>query len=313
MHELNIRFDRLYEDSTKWNSLFNTLNSMSSNLAGFVTDIPAVSSTWKTTADLVYNVQGFWEEPILVVFHKTFNMVGNFLEVRNWLNTNFDVSEFSPTQLIRCDFLCKNYTPEKFKQYPVLKENRLALEVYAKTYNVKINEVYTYLSHLNQLNSIKNILNSILVRNSRKDLYISSWDELSNYTTYVGYNYRTHVFTSTEFTNFSETDLQYFYSYMIQYKVLQEKMNLLLSKNIDDIPEFILNQFTNKNLEVYNGGSFFFRNNGESWDLYPYIGTEFCTSGNCSDCYDIIDVNKLYTGEKPCFNSFEYELEECYE
>jgi len=313
MHELNIRFDNLYSESVKWNSFFTTMERLSANLESFITTVPQVSSTWKTSANLVYNLQGFWEEPIMIVFKDTFNMVGNFFEIKNWLTNNFPCSNFPVNQLIRCDFLCKNYNPNKFQQYIFEKENTTVVESLAKTYQVRISDVYKYLSYLNQLESIKNALNSLYIKNDLRTNIIQDWEDIRTLTSHVSYDFINHKFKSTELPSFSHVDLEYFYSYIKQFVDIDSKMALLIDKGISDLPDNVLVQFKNKNVEVYTGNSFFFKNINSEWMLYPYNGSEFCAANNCGDCYDLLNIHELYDYSKDCIDSFEYVLTECYE
>lgn len=310
-NEMNVRVDNLYSEKQKWDGFFTLIQSISSNIQHFVNTIPGLTGNWKETSDLVYNVKGFWEEPILVVYPKTFNMVGNYLEVQTFLNENFSCDNFSPTQLLKCDFLCKNYNPDKFQLTPYIGEKRPTLEAYAKQYSVTIEEVYSYLSYLNQIKSVTNVLNSLFLKVSQRDLVVADWRDVQQYENYVSYDYTKNEFFSTE-VDMEQYDLKFFYSYIVQYKSIYTKLNNYISKKIDTIPQFILDQFTNRSIEVFIGGTFYFKNINNSWELFPYYGNEYCAGSYCFDCYSSINVNDLYNYEKPCYNSFEYLLDECY-
>lgn len=311
MNELNVRTDRLYSDSNKWNSMASTFFSLFSTLNSFSTFVESISSNWKRSADLVYNLRGYWEEPIHIVYKNTFTCVANMTEIETWLNDNFPSSSFSPTQIVRCDFLCKNYSAEGLEGVRIKEYKPEVQELLAANYSVTVNEINDFLSYKNILESLIVVFNALFRKYGRESLNISGIDAITEVVNYVYYNANTDSFESVELKQFSQTDLKMFHSYVFQYETVIVKYNLYVQRNFLNIPNNVLVQFQPLNVSNYTGGRFFFKIRNGRWSYHDYKNIEFCAANLCNDCYDALPINELYLGEKDCPQRFKYLLTEC--
>lgn len=310
MNELNVRMDNLYSQMFEMEPFISSFISLSADLLGFTNLIASLSGNWKMSADLVYNLRGYWEAPILISYSKTFNCIANYLEIQTWLNENFPSSNFSPTQIIRCDFLCKNYSSDALASTRVLTYQPETMESLANAYNTTVDDVFNYLGYKNQLEALLSVFNFLLRKYNKTDLILESIDEIENITNLVIYNFNSNLFESSELNEFSQTDLIYFHSYVSQYNNIKPKYDFYVSRNLNDIPQAAINQFEPRNVYVNSGGSFFYRIVNGKWVYHFYTGSEYCASANCNDCFDSLPVNELY-GEKDCPQRFKYLLTEC--
>lgn len=311
MNELNVRMDRLYSDSNKWNSMASTFFNLFGTLNSLSNFVESNSANWKRASDLVYNLRGYWEEPIQIVYKNTFNCVANMPEIETWLNDNFPSSNFSPTQILRCDYLCKNYSAEGLEGDRIKEYNPQLQELLASNYSVSVNEVYDFLSYKNILESLIVVFNSLFRKYGKNSLNITGIDAMTAVSNYVYYNANNDLFETSELANFSQTDLKVFHSYVYQYETVIQKYNLYVQRNFLNIPNSVLVQFEPRNVSNYTGGRFFFKIRNGRWSYHDYTSIEYCAAANCSDCYDTLPINELYIGEKDCPQRFKYLLTEC--
>lgn len=309
MNELNVRYDLLYSDKERWNSLSNTLMSLSSKLVNFSNSMESNSSIWKQTASLVFNVKGYWEEPIMVVYNETFDYAANYLEIENWLNDNFNPVEFSPNQILRCDFLCKNYSSEMLEGYRLNDFDPYSVEALSKTYHTTSKKVYTYLGLVNQLNAVITLINFFLTKNNKKTLIVDKIKDLSAYAQYTTYNKTENLFKSSILNTFSDIDLKFFNSYVYQYNMIYTTYKKY--EKISETPTDVLKKFELKDISITNGGNFFYKIINGKWTYYPYTHIEFCSNDICGDCYDKININELYSDKRYCFIGSRYTLTLC--
>jgi len=310
MNELNVRMDRLYSDTNKWNSIQDAFNSVFSDLNNLCTFVNINSGYWKRSADLVYNLRGYWEEPIQIVYKTTFSCVANMLEVETWLNDNFPSENFSPTQIIRCDYICNNYSADGLDNTRLKEYKPEVMEKLAANYSVSVQGVFDFLSYKNQLESLIVVFNTIFRKYGKDSLIITGIDSITSIINLVTYNINYDIFESSELKDFSQTDLKLFHSYVYQYNIVIEKYNIYIQRNFEDIPTNILVQFEPKNINMYTGGRFFFKIRNGRWSYHDYTSIEFCSDKLCNDCYDSLPINDLYK-EKDCPQRFKYLLTEC--
>ena len=310
MNELNVRMDILYSNSNKWNSLADAFNSTFNDLNSFATFVNENSGYWKRSSDLVYNLRGYWEEPIQIVYKNVFSCVANMLEIETWLNDNFPSENFSPTQIIRCDYLCNNYSADGLDGSRVREYKPEVMEKLAANYSVTVQEIFDFLSYKNQLESLIVVFNALFRKYGKDSLNITGIDAITSVINLVTYNSNYDVFESTELKDFSQTDLKLFHSYVYQYSVVMEKYNLYTRRNFQNIPNSVLVQFEPKNINVSTGGRFFYKIRNGRWSYHDYTSIEFCSDKLCNDCYDSLPINELY-GEKDCPQRFKYLLTEC--
>lgn len=312
MQELNVRTDVLHSQKERWNSLYESFSLIQAEMNSLTSTLSSNSSNWSSSSDLVYNVKGYWEEPIMIAYKSTFNMVANFLEIETWLNDNFPSNSFSSTQILRCDFLCKNYSSESFQGSRIESFKPEVLENLAATYSTTVNDVFMFLGLKNQMNTILTALNFYLRKYNKNNMLLNEISEIESLTNFVWYNKNTDALESTELNDFNATDLTYFHSYIYQYRIVNEKYKEFVNKNFLSIPEFVLTQFAPKNIHINTGGTFFFKIRDGRWTYHPYTNIEFCPIDKCSDCYSALDINNLYRYRSPCLYQIKYVLSECF-
>jgi phage pi2 protein 07 len=254
-------------------------------------------------------VKGYWEEPIMIVYKRTFNYAANYLEIETWLNENFDPSGFSPEQILRCDFLCKNYNDEMLQGYRLIDFDPYTTESLAVQYSTTSNNVYNFLGLENQLNAIISLMNFFLKKNNKTSLIVDSIKDLSGYANYISYNKINNTFYSSELNTFREADLRALHAYIYQYQLVYK--TYLKYLDIASIPKEVLKKFDLKDISITNGGNFFYKIINGRWTYYPYTHIEFCNNTICSDCYDSLDLKELYANKRYCFVGAKYTLTEC--
>lgn len=311
-HLYNVRYDILMSNKENWNSLANTYGNISGGLEDMRTLVSSTSASWKEASDLVYNVQGFWEEPIFIMYKDTFNMVGNWLEIQSWLNENFDPSTFSPTQVIRCGFTCKNFNADSLEGTKLIEVSQDILEGLASAYGVTFKDIINYINYKNQLDAILSILNSILNRSGNSQYTITDISTVTAINQFIQFNKNTDSFESSTLLNVTPTNYNTLHALLYQLLVLKVKLVPLINKGIEDIPKNVLNKFYSKNLLVVTSGEFFFKIRNGQWSYHPYTNIEFCSENVCGDCYDVININDLYKN-KQCLEIVKYVLTECFE
>lgn len=309
MKEFNIRIDNLYNSLDKWKK-FKEFSDFSEKFQNLRTTMQTYSANWKNSSDLVYNLQGYWEEPIQIAFDRTFNYVANFVEVETWLNENFTASVFSPSQILRCDYLCKNYSGEMLEGYRLSNYNSKKTEEIAALYKTTSKKIYRFLGLKNQLNAIISLINLLLRKYNNTTYVVDTIRDLTTYSTLVTFNKSQNIFSSVELDNFSNTDLAYFDSYVTQYNSLY-KIYTLKYIELEVIPVESLIYFDLRDVAITSGGALFFKNINNSWKYHPYTNIEFCPRNTCSDCYDNLDLNSIYENREYCDSSPKYILTEC--
>lgn len=309
--QLNIRLDRLYSDVPLWNSFFTQFSTLSSQLQQTKTITQTNSANWKSVSNVVFNMQGYWEEPILIAYKKIFNCISNWLEMQTWLNENFPTSNFPQNQSIICEYMCTNYVVESLQGTFTPKYNSQYLDSIATAYSVTTNNVFSFLGFENQMNALKNSFNFLLKKYNLTDLLLEQYSDVItfNFTNFIKFDKSTGKFVSEDLTGFNQTDLIFFHSYIKQFNTVYPNYIKYGNGIIDIIPRNILNQFVPLNLEVIGAGQFYFENVDGVWQYREYTGLNFCALNVCGDCYDYIDPNTLYK-EKDCYR-FKYLLTEC--
>lgn len=300
MHELNIRWDILYSDKEKWNELYNTMQTMSAQLVQFSTGMASNSADWKESSDLVYNVKGYWEEPVMIVYKETVNCAANYLEIENWLNDNFPVEGFSPTQILRCDFMARNYSYESVDNVRLKDFDHSVIESLAAKHRTTTLNVFNYLGLTNQLKSIITLIDFFFRKHGLKNYLINTVRDISSYHSLITYNRITDQFESSAFNKLNQSDLRNVHAYLYQYELVYKLW--FKYKGLSDIPAEDLLKFNLMDVHVSNAGNFFYKNIGGRWQYYPYTHIEFCTKDVCTDCYSPVDLNSLYQSREYCFS-----------
>lgn len=309
--ELNIRLDSLYSQTPVWNSFYTLFSNLSSQLQQSKTLVESSSADWKSVSNVVFNMQGYWEEPVMIAYKKIFNCVANWLEIQTWLNENFPASSFPENQNIICEYMCTNYVVESIQGTFTPQYKADFLNSLAASYGVSVKNVFNFLGLENQMNSLKNSLNFLLNKYNLTDLIVENFSDVQTFgfSNFIKFDKNINEFVSEDLIGFNQTDLIFFHSYLKQYDIVYPNYTKYGNGIIDVIPRNILNQFVPLNLEVNNAGQFYFENVDGQWTYREYTGLNFCALNVCGDCYDYIDPNSLYK-EKDCFR-FKYLLTEC--
>jgi hypothetical protein len=307
MKELNVRMDRLYSQSVSFNRLGSQMEGLSSNFLNFITTVQNLSAKWQAATDTVYSAQGYWQEPIMLVYKNTFNVVANFQEIETWINNNFPASDFIENQVIGCDYSCKNYSTELLTNRFILSYDPDILSTIATSYNTTIRDIQDFKSYKNQIDSIIICLNNILRKYNLKDLFIQTYEQLaaSKFSTYTSYNQNTQQFEAINLPGFSQLDLKFFDSYSRQFDAINVKYapsHTILGL----LPDTVLIQFV-ENVEIISGGRFYYKILNGRWTYYPYTHIEFCPTNICSDCFNNIPI----VVNRDCPLRFKYLLQEC--
>lgn len=311
MQELNVRTDVVHSQKDRWNSLFQSFSLIQAEMNSLISTVSANGAKWSSSSDLVHNIKGYWEEPIMIAYKSTFNMIANFLEIETWLNDNFPSSSFSSTQILRCDFLCKNYSSDSFQGARIENFKPEVLEELASVYSTTVGDIFTFLGLRNQMNTLVTTLNFYLRKYNKNNSLLTQISDIENLTSLIQYNRNTDSLESEELKNFNYTDLTYFHSYLYQYSVINKQYDSYIRLNFLSIPEYILTQFSPKNIHINTGGNFFFKIRDGRWTYHPYTNIEFCSNNSCSDCYANLDINELYKYREPCLFPVKYILTEC--
>lgn len=309
--ELNIRLDKLYSDVPKWNDFVTTFENISSKIQSTKNTVENTSADWKYSSDIVFNMQGYWEEPVMICYEKVFNCIANYLEIQTWLNEKFPANTFPVNQNIICEYACTNYAVESIEGTFTPQYDEKLLNSLALNYSTTTKNVFMFLGFENQMNSIVNNLNFFLKKYNRKDILIEKYSDIIvyNFLNFVKYDKNSDSFISDELKNFNQTDLIFFHSYMKQYEIIYSNYSKYAFGIEGVIPRNILNQFVPLNLNINNAGQFLFKNINNQWVYREYTGLNFCSLNVCGDCYDYINPNTLYK-DKECFR-YKYILTEC--
>ena len=306
-HLMNIRICKLQEDIKKWTGMFDSLQSIKDRLNNNTATIERVKQRYIDAANIVYNIRPYWELPIALVYAPGFDTIGNFNEVRLWLLDNFNPSDFIDNQLIRVEFLIRNYSPEIFDQYPIGELSSTAMDSIAGTYGISSRHILSYLSVLNQLRQTVSSMNNIFTRAKL------NWEILESEQVHILFDsikYDAGQFTSTLMTELSEADLQLLHCLADQYINLFEPALPQFDNIVNDFPAELLERFDNNLIFSNFGHHFNFIKTNNSWEYYPNDLVPHGQGFNCNSCFSIIDTQKIYTNDDCGFRA-SFELIEC--
>lgn len=309
--ELNIRLDNLYSTSKKLNDFSNFFSTISSQLNYSKNVVENLSANWKSSSNVVFNMRGYWQEPVMIAYKKVFNCISNWLEMQTWLNENFPASNFPTEQAIICEYACTNYVVETVTGTFTEKYNENFLNSLASSYSTTTKNVFYFLGFENQMNVLKNAFNFLLNKYNKKDLILESFSDVNTFGfhNFIKFDKNSNQFVSDELSDFTQTDLIFFHSYLKQFDIIYPSYQRYSSGIEGVVPRDVLNRFVPINLEINNAGQFYYENVNGEWTYREYSGLNFCALNVCGDCYDYIDPNSLYR-EKDCFR-FKYLLTEC--
>lgn len=309
MAELNVRIDQLFSQKEQWSKATSIVNSIVYDLNNLSNTVHANSGFWRQSTNLIYNTQVYWAEPIMIVYGQTFTYAANYLEIEDWLNQYFPIEDFDDNQILRCDFLCKNYDDKIVANSQLPTFDPFKAEAKALEYATTTRKVFDFLGFKNQLNAIISLINFLLYKNNNQEFVIDSIKNLDHYSSFVLYDENFDRFYSHKLSSsFNQIDLKFFDSYITQYNTVYA---LYEATDLSVIPTSALNFFELKDVSITNSGHFFYKKLYNQWSYYPYKTIDFCANDLCSDCFDVLDLNKLYPEKRQyCFQGVSYILSE---
>ena len=193
--------------------------------------------------------------------------------------------------------------------YPIGELSYTSLTAIANSYGHLVRDITDYLAVSNQMSTVVNSVNAILVRNKRQDLVIANDSQIL--AIYNDIIFSNNAFSSTSIlTNFTVSDIQLIYSLLDQYYTLFLPKKTLLAGVATDIPDNILTMFDNKFIYTNFIFHFTFVSNAGTWQYIPNILESVPQVINCNSCFGFIDLDKIYT-DRNCKYSAAFELIEC--
>ena len=285
--------------------LFTSIQSLSSRLDSFTTTTSSLSSELKGMSDLVYNMKDYWLNPITLVYPKSFSVVANYQEIQKWLDDNF--SDLAPNQLVKVQFLIKSFDDQLLAGTQLEKIDIQTLNALSATYGIPTKDIQRYIVLDNHIKAMISIISNILNRLFIK-LKVEKYSDLD--VLIASCAIHRHILTSSLLSDISYTNLLIIWSYLQQYSMIKDEYLALKTLGMDSIPSNVTSKFNTKNVIETFFGTFCFLFNDSGWDYIPDCSRNICIVDSCSDCYDVIDVNNLYSGQQ-CKLGSKYVLLEC--
>ena len=308
-HLMNNRVCVLQQTINKWQNFSDTINSIKNDQNSQKSFLDKNAQRFTDTSNIVFNAQDFWKEPISIVYGPGFATVGNYVDALGWLNTLFPAPNFINNQHVRLEFLIKTYDPTIMNNYPIGELSYTSLTAIANSYGHLIKDITDYICITNQMNTVVNSINAIIVRNKRQDLVVTTPDQLL--LIYNDIVFTNNAFSSTSLlTDFPIDDIQLIYSLLDQYYTLFLPKQTTLLSVATDIPSDVLTMFDNKLIYTNFIFHFTFVNNGGKWQYIPNILESVPQIVNCNSCYGFVDLDKLYT-DRNCKYAATFALIEC--
>lgn len=290
---LDIRTCKIVDTKYKLDPFFSFVQTLSADLMSWESTIHSLSGAWRATASLVHAASGYWLEPITFMYPSTFVALGNFPEIENWLQETFAPTDFADEQIIRVTFGVKNYDPIAVNNTYMDNVSIDTLEALAVNYGLTVADITKYIVYTNHVNSAIYVVNNILKRLNKTNLYIKDRNGLRTMLNKFSINKR--MLSNNDLVDVAQYDLKLIYSYLIQYELLDKEYERLLELAIDKLPALVLNKFFNQNLFNTYIGSFCFLRDAEGyWEYIPDCNIKYCVDDVCGDCWDYVDPNTLY-------------------
>jgi hypothetical protein len=293
-------------DRDKYEGFFSQIESLSSKFINFTTKNQELSSTFKDTSNLVYNLQDYWLNPITLVYPRTFAQIANYQEIGTWLNNNF--SNLAKNQVVKVQFIVKTFDDILMSNSRLEKFSVESLGTLANTYNLKIADIQNYIVLDNHVKTIiatiSNILSRLLIK-----FQLKTYTDLE--VLYNSFSVKRGVVSSNLLTTLSYTNLLLVWSFLLQYSLIRQRYINLSTLGIPAIPSNVISKFNTKNIYESFIGDFCFKNTGATWTFLPSCDRNVCLLDQCDDCYDSINVNALYSSDNNCKNTVKYVLREC--
>jgi len=307
-HLMNNRICVLQESMNRWQNFADSVNNLKTKQNNQVKFLNVYAQRFTDAANIVYNAQEFWKEPMTIVYSEGFSVVGNYIEAQKWLDVNFPADKFIDGQQVRLEFLIKTYDPKIMNNYSISELAYTSLTSIANSYNHKIKDIIDYITVDNQCKTVIDAINAIFVRMKKPDFILDSPEKIKLISEDIVFN--KGVFTATLLADFNIIDIQLIYCLFDQYfTIFLPKLKSLISIPTD-IPANIISRFDNKLIYTNFVHHFTFTKNGKFWKYVPNIIKSVPQITNCNSCYDYIDLDKIYK-DRNCQYRAVYELIEC--
>lgn len=287
-----------------FDALFSSIRSLSGELSNFSTTIQENSSLLSDSANLVYNLKDYWLNPVTLMYPKTFSVLANYQEIENWLNETFP--NYAPSQMFKVQFVVKSFDHLSLDGTALETFSTDTLDALSSPYNIKTVDIKRYIILDNHVKSVISSINNIFKRLDIK-IPVNSYTDLD----YIASTFTVHrqVLSSSKI-DLSQDNLLVIWSFLAQYQLLRDEYLSLYTLGISTIPSNILLKFNVKNIVETFIGDFCFVFSDDAWRYVPSCSRDICANQYCDDCYDVLDVNGLYTGTD-CPLKAKYVLIEC--
>ena len=269
--------------------MFTSLQASSAMFADFYNQATTLSAGFRDMSDIVYNIQGYWHNTATIVYQNTFSVMANYVEILEWLNTHF--TDFSDNQLVRVQYLVKSYDDIILNGQALDNITISTLNSLATSYKLKTADIQRYIVLDNHIQSIISLISNILTKSFIKTK-IKTTDDVD---ALVGsFSIHKNVISSPLLKDLSYDKTLTIWSLLEQYEMLIVEYKSLQTLGISNVPSSVLSKFNTKSVSETFIGSFCYRWSNSIWSYSPSCANEICVQDVCTDCYDILDPNKLY-------------------
>ncbi len=301
--KFDIRLSLYDQQQAGLEAFFTSVQQNSAAFNNFYTQVSENSAFYKGASDLVYNLKDYWQNPVTLVYPKTFAVLAGYKDIENWLNTDF--YDFGPNQMVRVNFFIKSYDDQLLSGTALEKFTTETLDALASPYGLKTVDIKRFIVLDNHVKAVIATTNNII---SRIDKTLISKTHLDLNTLINSFVIKRQTISSTKINAPSET-LLLIWSFLQQYQIIQDEYQTLFDLQISSLPSNVLTKFNDKNIFNSFVGSFCFVKD-RVWKYVPSCQRDICINTYCDDCYDPVDVNKLYDGTD-CSLVAKYVLYEC--
>ncbi len=308
---LNTRLCNVSQDTARYDRLFTEIGLLTGGISDLHTRLGTNSSLWVDTATIVHNVSGYWLEPITLMYENTFNTLANYEEVENWLTDTFGSTTFNSKQILKVNYVVKNFDPDALDGYPLENVSVEVLDALAASYNKQTYDIQKFITYRNHVGAIISLINNILQIINRLDLTVNEVEDLDEI--FGSFSIFRRRLSSSILTGVSDYYLKVIYSTLTQWNTIKDQYNILVDSGIPSIPSSVLLRFNTQNIYGTFIGSFCFLFNASTnkWEYIPDCSINFCVDDYCTDCYGYVDPNTLYD-DNNCKLNARYVLSACF-
>lgn len=316
----------LYSATNLWNDFRTDFAQLSSPMVAAFNAVSTTSAFWKSSSDLVSNLQKYWLQPIMIVYPDSFDMVVDVETVQTKLNSqinySIDPTNYYDEQLLRVECMVRNFNPTFLDNtiaysdlYRLNQNNLSAVNIdqilseqnrIATSKNTTVNNLTDYMSYKNKINSLIPYANAVLKKNVTQSVKIENIDELRGLSNSIEFD---KIFYSTELINFSQRDLSQLYCLFDQFKLIDIKYRPLAVIG-DTLTTNEIMYFDGKNIFNSIVHALYFKKVNNRWVYWPDKFIDICRNLSCKPCNDIIDINAQY-GDRSCPGRALFSLTPC--